>query len=175
MERLGKKLHWWEVSMRSTRICAPQLTVLIMAVIAVTVFAASARPAFTQSTGPSWSYTGSLNTPRYGHTATLLPNGKVLVVGGASGADLLDSAELYDPATGTWSLTGHLNVAHWFHTATLLPNGKVLVAGGQATNGYPFFAAHTAEIYDPATGTWSLTGNLNVPRLFHTATLLPNR
>ena len=63
------------------------------------------------------------------HTATLLPNGKVLVAGGRNGG-YLASAELYDPATGTWTndrLAQHR--AHW-HTATLLPNGKVLVAGG---------------------------------------------
>src|SRR5438105_1762049 len=60
--------------------------------------------ATAQSVAPGWSYTGSLNTPRSGHTATLLPNGKVLVAGGYSGGPL-DSAELYDPATGTWSVT----------------------------------------------------------------------
>jgi len=54
-----------------------------------------------------WSYTGSLNTPRYFHTATLLPDGKVLVAGGWN---LLDSAELYDPATGRWNPTGSMNV-----------------------------------------------------------------
>src|SRR5207302_6314713 len=81
---------------------------------------------------PSWSYTGSLNTVRLGHTTTLLPNGKVLVAGGCNdlGCLRLDSAELYDPVTGTWGLTGGPNVDRTGHTATLLPNGKVLVAGG---------------------------------------------
>ena len=64
------------------------------------------------------------------HTATLLPNGKVLVAGGLVTATCLTSAELYDPASGTWSATGSLNTARYCHTATLLPNGKVLVAGG---------------------------------------------
>ena len=65
------------------------------------------------------------------HTATLLPNGKVLVAGGCIMAvDDLSSAELYDPATGTWTATGSLGTARYGHTATLLPNGKVLVAGG---------------------------------------------
>ena len=66
------------------------------------------------------------------HTATLLPNGKVLVAAGAddSGAVVLSSAELYDPATGSWSSTGSLGTARFRHTATLLPSGKVLVAGG---------------------------------------------
>ncbi len=65
------------------------------------------------------------------HTATLLPNGKVLVAGGFNGGfTILTSAELYDPASGSWTATGSLNTARAYHTATLLPNGKVLVAGG---------------------------------------------
>ncbi len=72
--------------------------------------------------------TGSLATARADHTATLLPNGKVLVAGGSS--CVLASAELYDPASGTWTATGSLATARDLHTATLLPNGKVLVAGG---------------------------------------------
>ena len=76
----------------------------------------------------TWSATGSLNTARYDHTATLLPNGMVLVAGG--NPDELDSAELYDPATGTWSVTGSLNDGRADHVETLLPNGMVLVAGG---------------------------------------------
>ncbi len=78
----------------------------------------------------SWTATGSLNTARDDHTATLLPNGKVLVAGGCNGSGSLTSAELYDPASGSWTVTGSLNTARDFHTATLLPNGKVLVAGG---------------------------------------------
>ena len=78
----------------------------------------------------TWTATGSLNTARYDHTATLLPNGKVLVAGGYNAAAALSSAELYDPASGSWSATGSLNTARYAHTATLLPNGKVLVAGG---------------------------------------------
>ena len=78
---------------------------------------------------PSWVPTGSLVTARSRHTATLLPNGKVLVAGGNNGS-ALSSAELYDPATGTWTATGSLGTARERPTATLLPNGKVLVAGG---------------------------------------------
>ena len=72
--------------------------------------------------------TGSMATARCLHTATLLPNGKVLVAGGVDG--VLSSAELYDPASGTWSATGSMGTARDYHTATLLPNGQVLVAGG---------------------------------------------
>src|SRR5205823_11828316 len=73
--------------------------------------------------------TGSLNTAREFHTATLLPNGKVLVAGGVGG-DVLASAELYDPASGTWRATGSLSSGRYPATATLLPNGMRLVAGG---------------------------------------------
>ena len=76
--------------------------------------------------------TGSLNAARRNHTATLLPDGKVLVGGGIdSSFSPYTSAELYDPANGTWSAAGNLTTARSNHTATLLPNGKVLVAGGR--------------------------------------------
>jgi Galactose oxidase, central domain/Kelch motif len=122
----------------------------------------------------TWSITGKLNTAG-GGTATLLPNGKVLVAGGSDNHSFLNRAELYDPATGTWSITGNLNTARVDHTATLLPNGKVLVAGGFFNNcSSGCSALNSAELYDPATGTWSTTGNLNSAPQSHTATLLPN-
>ena len=105
--------------------------------------------------------TGSLGAARYEHTATLLPNGKVLVAGGDDGFNHpLASAELYDPASGTWTATGSLATARYSHTATLLPNGKVLVAGGFNSTGV--FAS--AELYDPASGTWTATGSLATAR-----------
>ncbi len=114
--------------------------------------------------------TGSLDTARGFHTATLLPNGMVLVAGGSDGSGAVSaSAELYDPALGTWTATGSLNTARYLHTATLLPNGMVLVAGGFASG-----SIISAELYDPALGTWSATGSLNTARYSHTATLLPN-
>src|SRR5207253_8815277 len=79
----------------------------------------------------TWSPTGSLNTGRLYHTATLLPNGMVLVAGGIINGIYLASAELYNPATGSWSPTGSFDTGRIFHTATLLPNDKVLVAGGR--------------------------------------------
>ncbi len=77
-----------------------------------------------------WRVTGILNTDRNLHTATLLPNGMVLVAGGFGSIGASASAELYDPASGTWAATGSLNIERGSHTATLLEDGMVLVAGG---------------------------------------------
>jgi hypothetical protein len=128
----------------------------------------------TLLTSPSWFPTGNLNTARVFHTATLLQNGKVLVVGGNDNDNILDSAELYDPVTGMWSFTGRLNKPLTSgHTATLLRDGKVLVVAGDTNISPPREGPGlTAELYDPGTGTWSVTGNLNVARGGHTATLL---
>jgi large repetitive protein len=120
----------------------------------------------------SWVTTGPLTVARSGHTATLLPNGKVLVAGGYNGS-YLSTTELYDPATGTWTATGAMNTAHEFHTATLLPNGKVLVAGGY-NGGYKDLPLSSAELYDPASGTWTTIGSMHNSRGHHTATLLPS-
>jgi hypothetical protein len=125
----------------------------------------------------NWTPTGSLTNRRHLHTATLLPNGKVLVVGGTTDfINDLTSAELYDPATGIWTPTGSLNVRRRAHTATLLPGGKVLVAGGlqDGQSGSNYHAISSAELYDPATGTWTMTGFLAKVRGDHTATLLSN-
>jgi len=128
--------------------------------------------AYAQGAKPSWTFTGSLNIPRHHHTATLLKTGKVLVAGGGTnGSDVLNSAELYDPAIGVWSVTGHLITARTGHTATLLQNGKVLVAGGRSSASVADDLTG-AELYDPDTGTWSITGNLNLRRFNHTATRL---
>src|SRR5436305_12635136 len=78
----------------------------------------------------TWTATGRLGTARTLHTATLLPNGKVLVAGGNNYSGTLGSAELYNPASGIWTATGSLGTARTVHTATLLPYSKVLVSGG---------------------------------------------
>jgi N-acetylneuraminic acid mutarotase len=139
----------------------------------------SSSELYNPATG-TWSATGDpdhpgeLNTPRGFHTATLLPNGKVLVVGGTLGMDggELAVTELYDPATGAWSTdpTWDLTNPRESHTATLLPSGKVLVTGGWGSG----IVYNSAELYDPATGTWTETANLCQARIYHTATLLPN-
>lgn len=119
----------------------------------------------------SWGLTGMMNLARYYHTATLLNDGKVLVVGGQGVSALLASAELYDPTTGVWTLTGSLSQARQYHTATLLPDGKVLVVGGYIPGISPV-SLSSAELYDPLTGLWTPVGPLNNARNGHTATLL---
>jgi|RhiMetdeSRZDD1v2_1073273.scaffolds.fasta_scaffold24267_5 hypothetical protein len=127
------------------------------------------RTAVLAQVSGGWIITSSMNIPRAVHTATLLLNGKVLVVGGNNGTGPVSSAELYNPTTGMWSITASLNTARYGHTATLLQDGKVLVAGGW--NGSYL---NSAELYDPTTGKLSVTGSLNTARYGHTATLLPD-
>ncbi len=121
-----------------------------------------------------FSVTGEMNSARRIATATLLPNGMVLVAGGFNGGGTLASAELYNPTTGAFTFTGNMNSPRYYHTATLLGNGTVLIAGGDYPIGGVAMPLQTAEIYDPSTGAFTLTSNLNASRYDHTATLLSN-
>jgi hypothetical protein len=119
--------------------------------------------------------TGSMTVERSAHTATLLPNGKVLVAGGNGDRGYLRSAELYDPLAGTFTPTGSMTTQRTNHTATLLPNGKVLITGGLSElDTIESAPVASAEVYDPATGTFTATGSMTVARQLHTATLLPS-
>jgi Galactose oxidase, central domain len=105
----------------------------------------------------TFSATGSMSVPREGHTATLLRDGRVLVVGGSdNGTHTLDTAEVYDPSIGAFSRAGHLNQPRVAHVAALLGTGKVLIAGG-GRGGMPggYISYDTAELYNPSTRTFS--------------------
>src|SRR6266581_1399354 len=119
-----------------------------------------------------WSPAPSMATARADHTATLLGNGEVLVVGGRADSTGLASAELYDPATNTWWSAGSMTTDRADHTATLLENGEVLVAGG--TGGGSINPLATAELYDPATNTWLRAASMRSGHDGATATLLGN-
>ena len=127
------------------------------------------------SNGPGlWSRAANLATGREEHTATLLPNGKILVAGGTDGrGKVLASAELYDPGRNRWTSAGSMAATRIDHTATLLPSGKVLVAGGLVMP-YPAPSLASAELYDPSTNAWSMAAPMIESRTRHTATLLPD-
>lgn len=118
------------------------------------VLALRMADAFGQDPG-TFIATGSMITPRAGHTATLLPSGKVLIAGGDQAflATLaVSSAELFDPSTGAFTATGNMTTVRDGHNASLLSDGRVLISGGSDQL--------SAEIYDPASGAFTATGNM---------------
>jgi hypothetical protein len=140
-----------------------------IAAVVASFFAVSGSPVIAQASG-TWTVTGSMNTARADHTATLLPNGQVLVAGGKNATGILASAELYNPSTRQWTDTGSMETPRIGHQATLLPSGQILVSGGDNTTG----ALASAELYNPSTGKWTTTGSMTIQRTLHGATLLVN-
>lgn len=121
--------------------------ILFLAVVVGPTSLLIAQPAGT------FNATGDMTKPRVGHTATLLADGTVLIVGGAiAPGAVLASAEFYDPRTATFNAIGDMTRPRSGHTATLLPDGKVLIAGGEnmLAGSIPNGLA-SAELYDPAT------------------------
>jgi Kelch motif/Galactose oxidase, central domain len=134
--------------------------------IAATAFRGSASPG---SRVGSLVPTSSMLETRSGHSATLLPDGKVLIAGGMRrNQDFYKSAELYDPATGKFQPTGEMNQRRVGHVAVLLRSGKVLVAGGWVGNG----GTDSAELYDPTTGKFTVIAKMTTRRGRPSATLL---
>ena len=117
-----------------------------------------------------FSKTGSMTSSHRGHTATLLQDGRVLVVGNGGESTISSTAaDLYDPATGRFHKTGSMKTGRWLHTATLLPDGRVLIVGGRS----PKDSVYTStEMYDPRTERFSGAGAMDEGRQQHTATLL---
>ena len=152
---------------------------LLIALLAIAVSTPSCRATGNVASGGQPADAGDIGSinpsrnmtiKRAAHTATLLPDGKVLVAGGFTGDDSsLSSAEVFDPTTNVFAPVGNMNATRAGHTATLLPNGMVLIAGG-----YNGSYLASAEVYDPATRTFTLTGRMVTARSGHTATLLKN-
>lgn len=116
---------------------------------------------------------GRMVTARSGHVATLLNNGKVLLAGGVgTGWTFLSDAELYDPQTNTFTATGGMTTARESHTATALEDGKILITGGHQGRRSATTIYTSAEIYNPANGSFAATGSLTVKRHKHDATRL---
>lgn len=117
-----------------------------------------------------WVLVSNMTNKRIGHTTLVLPDGKVLVIGGpktsTSSVNIARTAEFYDQSTNKWTATDKLNNERHEHVAVLLSNGKVLVAGGDTTD--------TAELYDPLTNKWTTAGKLIERRWRHSAFLLSN-
>jgi hypothetical protein len=130
----------------------------------------SSAELFDPVTG-TFSPTGSMSGPRAQQTATPLTNGQVLIAGGENSC-FYASAELYDPITGTFASTGSMSTSRISHSATLLNNGNVLVAGGISGCFGSATVLGSAEIYDPISGTFSMTGTMNVSRNGPIAALL---
>lgn len=115
-----------------------------------------------------WTATAPMHVARAYPTATLLPDGRVLVVGGtttfAQSGQVLASAELFDPSSGTWTDTGPMVVPAYGHSAARLPNGDVLVVGGWSSTDASARAIATAQLYDPRSNTWSATSPMGTAR-----------
>lgn len=135
---------------------------------------------FDPTTG-RFTQTGSMSRPRESHTATLLNDGKILIAGGDNGGVSLDTAEIFDPTNGTFAPTGSMETARYLHTATLLTDGTVLVAGGAHftavvdSSSRPALmpaSSATAELFNPASGSFTPAGHMVNARARHTATLL---
>jgi hypothetical protein len=119
--------------------------------------------------------TGSMAEPRYAHTATLLPDGRVLVVGGDGTSGVLATAELWDPVTGTFTTTGPMAANRFTHAAAPLPDGSVLVVGGLSGESFDTMApVASAEVWDAASGTFAQAPSMTGELTGHTASVLPD-
>jgi N-acetylneuraminic acid mutarotase len=130
--------------------------------------------AYVPSTS-TWSRLASMSAPRSEASATVLADGRVLVMGGRSeaGGLPLATAEVYDPATNAWTAAAPMATPRQIPFAILLPTGRVLVVGGNGGS-LPLQPLATAELYDPASNSWSEAGSMSIARSGGAATLLPD-
>lgn len=120
-------------------------------------------------TNNEWNIVDSLSVGRLYHSATLLKDGRVLVIGGLTPNRMLKSCEIFDPLTQQWSLTDSLSIERGNHSALLLPDGKVLVTGGGNLDSLYIY---TCELFDPVTENWEIVGATSFPHNSHTSVLL---
>jgi large repetitive protein len=175
---------FWQ-TIRCLFLCSCLLVTLVSPAASVLVARIEAPETSVQTPG-TFSPAGNMTTPRAGHTATLLPNGKVLFAGGISEYSpdkfvkgtcncTLASAELYDPSTGMFTPVGDMTTSRSNHTATLLPNGRVLITGGNSDYKQNCNCTlASAELYDPSTGTFTVAGVMTTARVGMSAILLNN-
>ena len=137
----------------------------LVAAVAVPVALAPARAGAARSVA---AVRPQLPIPRCRHTATVLPDGRVLIAGGYHTA-VLSGVQIYDPATNSWFAAASMKNPREQHAAVLLPDGRVLVVGGYGTR-----PLASAEVYDPTGNIWSAAAPMRGPRFGHTAVLLPD-
>ena len=123
----------------------------------------------------AWSPLARMVAGRSVHTASLLPDGRLFIVGAVGlnvvgGVETHRNPEIYDFETDKWHLTSEINIARSGHTLSELPAGQLFLTGGTDDLGFHT----TAEIYDPSTETWTTVGEMSVARLSHQATVLDN-
>lgn len=127
-----------------------------------------------------WTRAASMHVPRWGHDAVVLDDGRILVTGGRQSAvaaaddEVTDTAEIYDPAGDAWTTTGPMHLPRVFPSTGLLEDGRVIAAGGRCAGPACPASGHTAtaELFDPATGTWTMTSSMQVERLFSASIVL---